>query len=142
MGGGGEARGGVQSVQKQYLYTPTRATECTAPTGNGNGMLTVLLFLFLSGATDGLVQRGLGYVSILFLNAHSIIKAAGLTNGYGSCYTVKSEGLGITRSRTRQHDESKQPDRDVSVCMYYPVPRYHSLSEQRFERTKGKPASR
>lgn len=58
MGGGGEARGGVQSVQKQYLYTPTRATECTAPTGNGNGMLTVLLFLFLSGATDGLVQRG------------------------------------------------------------------------------------
>lgn len=57
MGGGGEARGGVQSVQKQYLYTPTRATECTAPTGNGNGMLTVLLFLFLSGATDGVVQR-------------------------------------------------------------------------------------
>lgn len=54
----------------------------------------------------------------------------------------KIRGAGNNTFRTRQHDESKQPDRDVSVCMYYPVPRYHSLSEQQFERTKGKPARR
>lgn len=65
----------VVVVRRGVAYRAYKSNTCTHQLeplnalrrpAMGNGMLTVLLFLFLSGATDGLVQRGLGYVSILF----------------------------------------------------------------------------